>query len=394
MYYIYTKEITMKKIIPLILASCLALSMAACNGQPKMGVGDKVLATSGDEKIMLRDFLYTLGMTKSYNEYFMMQSFGMTEEDMAEYWNTETEDGQTLADDLKDYTLESMKEVATFAKLAKDEGLKYSDSDIKELKETLDNAVLSLASKEKTGERAFYEKYFVTVDEAMEAEKVISAANQYKNKIKDAIEVSDDEITAYYDENKETFEEVTVAHILVKFPENALDADKAETKAKAEGILERVKTGEDFGTLAAELSEDDGSKDNNGEYTVTRSTNFVPEFLDWAFSSSDGDLGIIETTYGYHVMKFVKATPFEDLKEKVKSSIVDTKFQEEIEKVASENKLEWTVDEEMLKSVVVQPATEAPAASEEPASESPTASEQPTSESPAASEQPSETAKP
>ena len=373
----------MKKIIPLILASCLALSMAACNGQPKMGVGDKVLATSGDEKIMLRDFLYTLGMTKSYNEYFMMQSFGMTEEDMAEYWNTETEDGQTLADDLKNYTLESMKEVATFAKLAKDEGLKYSDSDIKELKETLDNAVLSLASKEKTGERAFYEKYFVTVDEAMEAEKVISAANQYKNKIKDAIEVSDDEITAYYDENKETFEEVTVAHILVKFPENALDADKAETKAKAEGILERVKTGEDFGTLAAELSEDDGSKDNNGEYTVTRSTNFVPEFLDWAFSSSDGDLGIIETTYGYHVMKFVKATPFEDLKEKVKSSIVDTKFQEEIEKVASENKLEWTVDEEMLKSVVVQPATEAPAASEEPASESP-----------AASEQPSETAKP
>lgn len=353
----------MKKFISLVLASFMMLSAAGCNVQPKMGSGDKVLLESGTEKIKLSEYLYNLGMNKAYNEYYLSQ-FGYGDEDIAQYWSSDlTGQGKTMADDLKLTVLEETKDNAILLKLAKAENISHDADTIKEVEASVDNAILSFNSKEKTGERAFYEKYFVTKAEFIAAEKNMSIIENYKNKIKEAIEVTDEEISKEYEENKESYEEKTIAHILVKFPEAPSEDDKAEKMVLAEEILQKAKDGEDFGQLAAEYSEDDGSKENNGEYQVTRQTQFVQEFLSWAFDEGNqpGDMGIIETTYGYHIMKYVKDTPLEDIKESIEENMKTSKAVEEIAKILEENKMEWTLNQELFDSIVVaEPAAETP----------------------------------
>jgi peptidyl-prolyl cis-trans isomerase D len=53
---------------------------------------------------------------------------------------------------------------------------------------------------------------------------------------------------------------VPVRHVLVKFPSEKQE-DKDAAKAKAQGLFERIKKGEDFGKIAKEFSDDPGSKD-------------------------------------------------------------------------------------------------------------------------------------
>ncbi len=78
-------------------------------------------------------------------------------------------------------------------------------------------------------------------------------------------------------------------------------------KKEAESLLARVKAGEDFGALAKEFSEDPGSKDKGGELDFVKKGTFVPEFDDTVFSDDlkPGQVkdSIIETSYGYHIIK-------------------------------------------------------------------------------------------
>lgn len=123
-----------------------------------------------------------------------------------------------------------------------------------------------------------------------------------------------------------------VRHILVQFPEkntdgtatsvtdesgntttNITDATKAETKAKAQTILDEYlknPTEDNFAKLAKEKTEDTSSAEKGGLYEgVMNDGTYVTEFTDWALADGRkvGDTGIIESDYGYHVMYFAKA---------------------------------------------------------------------------------------
>ena len=106
---------------------------------------------------------------------------------------------------------------------------------------------------------------------------------------------------------------------------------KAAARTKAEEILAQWKSGEatedSFAQLALENSAD-GSKYDGGLYTRVTKGWAVEEFNDWCFDASrkDGDTGIVDTTYGSHVMYFVgydlpawAASVTSDLQEKAAS---------------------------------------------------------------------------
>ena len=82
-----------------------------------------------------------------------------------------------------------------------------------------------------------------------------------------------------------------------------------EARTKAEQILTEFDagehTGEAFGELAKEYT-DDSNGDEGGLYTNITPGQMVTEFNDWCFDESrkPGDTGIIETSYGVHVMYF------------------------------------------------------------------------------------------
>lgn len=81
-----------------------------------------------------------------------------------------------------------------------------------------------------------------------------------------------------------------------------------QQRAKAEEILQRAKSGEDFAQLAKEFSEDPGSKDKGGLYEGVTQGAFVPEFENAALALEPGQIapGLVESKFGYHIIKLEK----------------------------------------------------------------------------------------
>ena len=136
-----------------------------------------------------------------------------------------------------------------------------------------------------------------------------------------------------------TSHSVDVRQCLVGFDaedeDNVTDEEKATAKEKAEKLLAEWKEGDateaTFITMANENTTDTATSETGGLYSGVRITDsYVDEFLDWCFDSSRkaGDVGIIETTYGYHIMYFVS-----DNKDDLdwKATIRDTKGGEAFE---------------------------------------------------------------
>jgi parvulin-like peptidyl-prolyl isomerase len=113
--------------------------------------------------------------------------------------------------------------------------------------------------------------------------------------------VSEDEIQKAYREDKTA----SVRHILLS-TEGKSDQEKVEIHKKMEEILAKAKSGEDFGELARQYSEDPGSKDNGGLYEDFGRGRMVKSFEEAAFSVLVGEISpIVETEFGYHIIKVV-----------------------------------------------------------------------------------------
>lgn len=152
--------------------------------------------------------------------------------------------------------------------------------------------------------------------------------------------VTDAEIQAYYDANKSTFEEpeqVRARHILIRVPNDGDDAAKAAARAKVEGLLTRVKAGEDFSELAKSNSEDESNAPRGGDLGFFPRGRMVPPFEDAAFALQPGETsGIVETGFGLHLIKVEErraagARPFADVKGEI-----DEKLRREAGKKAAE----------------------------------------------------------
>ena len=124
----------------------------------------------------------------------------------------------------------------------------------------------------------------------------------------------------FHSRARQDYQVVNARHILFEADTSDLDstsetyeADVASRKEaarnNAEDALKKWQDGgataELFAQMAGELSGDAGSASNGGLYEgISKSTNFIPEFLDWCFADGRkvGDAGVIDTSYGSHVM--------------------------------------------------------------------------------------------
>ena len=74
-------------------------------------------------------------------------------------------------------------------------------------------------------------------------------------------------------------------------------------KAKAEDILQKLKAGADFGKLAAQYSDDPGTRDKGGDLGYFNRGEMVKPFEDAAFKLKPGQMEIVESQFGYHVIR-------------------------------------------------------------------------------------------
>ena len=108
------------------------------------------------------------------------------------------------------------------------------------------------------------------------------------------IELSEDDISTYFDENRqqyETEERIQASHILV------------ETQEEAQQILEELSSGSDFGLIARERSIDPGSGPAGGDLGWFGRGQMVAPFEQAALALEVGEIsGIVETDFGYHII--------------------------------------------------------------------------------------------
>jgi len=102
-----------------------------------------------------------------------------------------------------------------------------------------------------------------------------------------------------------------------------------EQKKKAEDLLKQIQGGADFAELAKQSSEDPGSKDQGGDLGFVKRETFVPEF-DKVLFDSDLQSGqvypqIVESQFGYHIIKKLKERGDGDDKEVHAQHILLTK---------------------------------------------------------------------
>jgi len=133
-----------------------------------------------------------------------------------------------------------------------------------------------------------------------------------EKQISPTIQVSDEEVKAFYEENSQLFDAEAQVHARHIIFNATLEADAntvSEARAKAEAARQRALTGEDFAELARELSEGP-SAPNGGDLGFFTKGQTAPAFAAAAFALEPGDISpVVRTPFGLHVIKVEEKRP-------------------------------------------------------------------------------------
>jgi len=148
------------------------------------------------------------------------------------------------------------------------------------------------------------------------------------------INIGRDDAMKYYEAHKKEFvmpEQVALRAIEIS-TDGKQEAELAELKKKAEGLLQRIKDGEDFATLAKRFS--DGSTAQQGGYLGTyKRGELAKQLEDQVFGMKKNQLtDVIETKQGFLILQVLERfeegeQPFE----KVENKIMDQLYGERME---------------------------------------------------------------
>ena len=140
------------------------------------------------------------------------------------------------------------------------------------------------------------------------------------------------------------------AHIFLKVVSGSTAAEEAAIKQRASELLQRAKSGEEFGQLAREFSEGAGAG-NGGDLGVISRGGGLPSELESAFFElKEGELGgPVRSPFGYHILKVKKlstqAPPsFADSRQALEMKLRQNKYQKALKN--------WI--EEMKKSAFIE----------------------------------------
>lgn len=224
---------------------------------------------------------------------------------------------------IKTSTLDSLIEAALLREAARKERIRVTGEEIEQKKTETIEDVVAQRFPDKKRLRDFLRNKKMSLDEYKaqlrqelfkdpEALKEQLIQEKLQKQVEDAVTITDQDL-------KDSYTEVKASHILIdpkKEAEKAQAAQKGKTdsavdgealaKAKAEKLLQQIKSGADFAKLAKENSTDPGSAPKGGDLGWFKKGMMVKEFDDVAFSLQPGQVSeLVKTQFGYHIIKVV-----------------------------------------------------------------------------------------
>jgi hypothetical protein len=227
----------------------------------------------------------------------------ITEEQVKEFWGEAPAAEPTgvqgflhkigLGDETARRQMEFQQFLDTKIALAKETGRFPEDKTLTEdeLKQAKDDyAKIKIYEAEANAKRnELGEEFNRSLELQVKLQQAQFLASRYANKtLVEKVKVTDEDIKQYIGEHPEY--------------------STAEKRATAEQVLSRAKAGEDFGKLADEVSQDPGTKGKGGLYEGVTKGKMVPAFEQAALALEAGQIAenLVETPYGYHIIKLEK----------------------------------------------------------------------------------------
>lgn len=169
-----------------------------------------------------------------------------------------------------------------------------------------------------------------------------------ESQLRNKIVVTDDEIKEYYEQNygeidyssyveEKSEEEVEIAHILIS-------PDTPDAEGKAQEVARKAKSGDDFGTLAREYSDDSFTADKGGNLGTFKKGDLIEQLEVAVERTPEGKVsGPVQSPAGYHIIKVLNRTKPENKKKDEKSDddlFISDSEKEEIRQIIHRQKAE------------------------------------------------------
>lgn len=284
--------------------------------------GDTVVATAGQAEITAGNLLYWLAASiDGAAQYYSMMGMGTD----SLPWDTEVEDGVTMAQSVLDNALQTAALYALVPVFAQQEGLTVSDQFTQTFQQAMSSVTQQAGSEDMVDHlmwaSALTRDLFSTLYEAGDLNSQLMD-RYYGQGAPDA--PSDQDILTYVSENLGIA--YKAKHILLKTVDTSKpitdengnttgeyepldEATVAQKKATAEDILFQLEAAADkealFDQLMNQYSEDTDSSGsvNSPEGYEAQSGQMVPAFEQAALALQPGKIsGIVESPYGYHII--------------------------------------------------------------------------------------------
>jgi peptidyl-prolyl cis-trans isomerase C len=176
-----------------------------------------------------------------------------------------------------------------------------------------------------------------------------------EQQISSKIVITEAETRAYYDGNPQMFkqpEQVKASHILIKVEAGTAGAQKAEARKKIETVQQKVNDGADFAELAKKYSEGP-SNARGGDLGYFKRGQMVKPFEDAAFAMKTNEVsGIVETRFGYHIIKVYDKKPeqnlaYADVKDKLSQRMKQEKVEQEANQYVNQLKKDSKIEKSL-----------------------------------------------
>ena len=162
----------------------------------------------------------------------------------------------------------------------------------------------------------------------------ITLSRLFNKYIRTGIALDEAEVRAYYDQNQTQFqmpEEIRVRHLVVAVPAGASPDRVAAARAKAEGLLARLRSGEDLVKLIRESSDGPTAK-LDGDLGFLQRGQAIPEIEEAARDLKPGELaGPVRTGDGFQIIRLEEVRtpvrPYEQVKDDISKQLYEQKME-------------------------------------------------------------------
>ncbi|MDD5979829.1 MAG: peptidylprolyl isomerase [bacterium] len=283
----------MKKLTKLLIIPVIAFSLVGCGKVPVLENGQEAVATTNKGSISAEDLYEKLKTTYGNNVLIdLIDKLILNEK----YEETEDE---------KEYIKEQIKQIKS---AATSNGMTFE---------------------------TYINYYGFKNEEAVEEYLVLNYRRDLA--VKDYIKstIKEKEINKYYEEN--IYGDIRVKHILIE-PETLtgmtseeIEQAKAKALKTAKEVINKLKNGKKFDTLAKEYSDDKSNNENGGDLGWFNTGEMEESFEKAAFALKKGSYTTtpVETKYGYHIIYKTdeKEKPkLEDVKAEILNKLVEEKL--------------------------------------------------------------------